>query len=71
VTKARDVHDFTQCAADLIFYQYRYCIQVVFDRTRSRGALKDQTESPPTKKTGSNTENGKTHLNCTTNGRIS
>ena len=68
VAKANDVHEFTQGVADLIFYQYRYCI---FDRRRSRGDLKDETESPPTKKTRLNTENGKRHLKCIANGRIS
>ena len=38
---------------------------------RSRRDLKDETESPPTKKTRLNTENGKSHLRYITNGRIS
>jgi len=38
---------------------------------RSRTDLKDETESPPTKKTRLNTENGKRHLKYIANGRIS
>src|SRR5271154_3907570 len=38
---------------------------------RSRGDLMDETESPPTKKTRLNTENGKRHLKYIANGRIS
>src|SRR5271154_5351066 len=33
VAKANHVHEFTQCVADLILYQYRYCIQISFGRS--------------------------------------
>ena len=36
VSKAKDLHEFTQYVGDMIFYRYRYLIQIVFGRSPSR-----------------------------------